>query len=419
MKQCILFTLFVCSLLVTNAQTENPRGLYRLQNFTYDSKSDVVTPWFKQYKYCADNGTLQIVVDVDELDKGGTTSFSMYTNDVGAFNYTGNVPNGEDGLGRRIYDSNKKKFTLSWYNSSLNNTNFPLNEFTHEHYSSTKGVSKNISKAFDMLKNNLGKQKDKYHGVWRRRGATFTSDITGKDYTYNTSDSYKIYSDNCCLILNWVKGSFANMSAECELVKYESVSDKVIFENNNSQIVTWLGDDCFSIVYVDKDLSVESEIWDRCGLPEYFQSVFETQVPRNVVPTRNTNHVDITEYQEVIIGTWEVFSYTHPYDSINSTSLTFEKDGSCHGIVKEYNGEGFTEYEYNDKYSVDGSSLTFEKCSFAEFLSRPEVRNGKTEMKPKMNTVNCLLYKNELSDGGIKYTLYLNSPRGASFRLYR
>jgi hypothetical protein len=210
------------------------------------------------------------------------------------------------------------------------------------------------------------------------------------------------------------------------MVPYKSVSENIITENANSKIVTWLGDDSFSIVYLDEKLCVESEIWDRCGLPSFFQQVFETNVAQNIVPTHDNDRVDIETYPEEIIGTWATEYYdtstgneNDTTDNKNPVTITFNKDGSCYGVVREFNEEGVKEYVYNDKFSLNKTSLIFDKSSFTEFLARPEIRDGKTEIDPKMKRVKIHIFKYTSSDGNSTYTLLFDSPRGYNLRLFK
>lgn len=425
----IIATLSVIMLitLCANAQKENPRGLYRLQNLTYDSTPDVVTPEFMQYKYCADFASLQIVVSEDEYGKGGMTVFSMYNNDGKPLNYTGKELNGEDGKGVRIFDSNKSKFTLSWYNSDYeNHMYFPLNEFIHEHYSSKKGVSKNIKRAIEVFTNPIGKKTNKFIGVWRRRCFTSSYDITGNGYTYPGSEMYRIHTDKEMFLLYSVQNEGSYVYANCEMRPCTYYNDNATQEGSLTCLIKWIDDDCFSLTCIIDGKELQSEIWDRCGLPEGFQKIFGTNVPINKIEIPQKDNISITRNPELLLGTWtaeHVVVYCKSENNSDSISykasytITYEKDGTCHGTVSENINGNNTIYTFTDKYSLVWNTLTYEKCAFTEFIARPEIRDEHKEMELFTRTNFVYVFQNDSDDGEVSYSLYTDSQRGYSLKL--
>ena len=103
MKKSILASLLVFLALGAAAQTENPRGIYRLM--TLIGKSGEVNSPYHQYKVCTDSLTLMVVFQRDNV-------FSMSNNDRKVFNYTGDQPKSDDDKSILIYDSNAEHFTM-------------------------------------------------------------------------------------------------------------------------------------------------------------------------------------------------------------------------------------------------------------------------------------------------------------------
>lgn len=126
MKQTI-FTLLLATLWVgANAQTENPRGIYRLM--TLVGKNGEINSPYHQYKVCTDSLTLMVVF------RGGI--FSMNNNDHQIFNYTGSEPKSEDDKSILIYDSNAEHFTEKWWSDFRGHMIFPDNDWCVEKYQS-------------------------------------------------------------------------------------------------------------------------------------------------------------------------------------------------------------------------------------------------------------------------------------------
>ena len=85
MKKSI-FTLLLASLAMgVSAQTENPRGIYRMMTLT--GKAGEVKAPFEQYKVCTDSITLMVSFK--------NVFFSISNNDHKVFNYTGDQPKTE------------------------------------------------------------------------------------------------------------------------------------------------------------------------------------------------------------------------------------------------------------------------------------------------------------------------------------
>ena len=161
MKNLILSLLFGSLAVGATAQTENPRGIYRLM--TLVGKNGEVNSPFHQYKVCSDSLTLMIV-----FGRNGT--FSITNNDRMVFNYTGDQPKSEDDKSTLVYDSNAEHFTEKWWSDFTNHMIFPNNDWCVEKYQSGQYTEESRI-AFDAM---MGKAevdaKNPLTGTWRLIG---------------------------------------------------------------------------------------------------------------------------------------------------------------------------------------------------------------------------------------------------------
>ena len=126
--------------IMLNAQTENPRGIYRLM--TIVGKNGEVNAPFHQYKVCTDSLTLMVSFR--------DASFSISNNDRMVFNYTGPEPKSENDKSTLIYDSNADHFTLKWWSDYPSHMIFPYNDWCLEKYQSGQ-YTKESRIAFDAM----------------------------------------------------------------------------------------------------------------------------------------------------------------------------------------------------------------------------------------------------------------------------
>lgn len=126
MKRTIITSLLFALTLGATAQSENPRGIYRMMTLT-GKLGEVISP-FDQYKICTDSMTLMV--------SGQNNYFSMTDNDHDVFYYTGDVSKSEDDTSTRIYDSDAKHFTQKWWSRYPNHIHFPYNGWCIEKYES-------------------------------------------------------------------------------------------------------------------------------------------------------------------------------------------------------------------------------------------------------------------------------------------
>ena len=86
--------LFATMALWATAQTENPRGIYKMMTLT-GKLGEVKSP-FDQYKICTDSITLMVNVQ--------NAFFNISNTDKHILNYTGDQPKYENDKGTLIYD---------------------------------------------------------------------------------------------------------------------------------------------------------------------------------------------------------------------------------------------------------------------------------------------------------------------------
>lgn len=287
MKKNLLLLAALCGFgcMTVHAQTENPRGLYRLQTFTYGNTTDIVIPSFQQYYYCTDTGHMFMAAQESPVKNNGYIwLFNISNNDHGVrpLNYTGKVPVGDDGLGIEVYDSNKKKFTLRWYNKDFpNNMWFPYHAFTNEHYTK-KDIAPQMKRVMEILTHPVGKPVNKLIGVWRRRGMLPSEDLTGNSGIYSATDMYRIHTEKEMMLLYEVHDNNGAIYADGELRECTYYGETATKEGPFDCIIKWLTDDCFSLSCIINEKTIQCEMWDRCGLPESFQQILGTNVPINI-----------------------------------------------------------------------------------------------------------------------------------------
>lgn len=161
MKKTLTTILLALASLAVQAQTENPRGIYRLM--TLVGKNGEVNSPFHQYKICTDSLTLMVVF-------GRNNAFSMNNNDHQVFNYTGDQPKSDDDKSILIYDSNAEHFSEKWWSDFRGHMIFPENDWCVEKYKSGEYTAESRA-CFDAM---TGKAevdaKNPLTGTWRMIG---------------------------------------------------------------------------------------------------------------------------------------------------------------------------------------------------------------------------------------------------------
>jgi len=135
-NKTILTILLAALTMGAAAQTENPRGIYKMTLLT--GKVGEVKAPFEQYKICTDSVTLMV-------SESGNV-FNISNNDQKVFNYTGDQPKSENDKSSLIYDSNAQHFKVKWWSTYKTHLHFPYNDWCIEQYES--GQYTEMSKIF-------------------------------------------------------------------------------------------------------------------------------------------------------------------------------------------------------------------------------------------------------------------------------
>ena len=107
------------------AQTENPRGVYKLMAQT-DKNGNLSRDTYDGYKICTDSITLMFTV------QGCIYYLSNMDDEI--FNYTGEEPDAHNATAMRIFDSDAEHFTLKWWNNKSSSLFFPYKDWCTEYY---------------------------------------------------------------------------------------------------------------------------------------------------------------------------------------------------------------------------------------------------------------------------------------------
>jgi len=157
MKQSIITLLLATLTMGVTAQTENPRGIYKMMTLT--GKVGEVNAPYEQYKVCTDSCTLMVSFN--------GVFFSISDNDHKVFNYTGDQPKTESDKSTLIYDSNAQHFTMKWWSQYTSHLHFPNNDWCIEKYESEQ-YSEMARIAFDALTGKAeADPRNPLTGTWR------------------------------------------------------------------------------------------------------------------------------------------------------------------------------------------------------------------------------------------------------------
>lgn len=159
-KRTLVAISFVLTTAIGQAQTENPRGIYKMMTLT-GKQGEIKAP-FDQYKICTDSVTLMLLMR--------DMAFSIGDNDHKVFDYTGEQPKDENDKRTLIYDSGADGFTLKWWSTNKGHLYYPDNGWCIEKYWANQ-YSRGAQMAFDALTAvpTLDKENPLL-GIWRILG---------------------------------------------------------------------------------------------------------------------------------------------------------------------------------------------------------------------------------------------------------
>lgn len=153
----MLVAAVFASLQSLSAQTENPRGIYRMVKLV-GNLGEIDAP-FEQYKICSDSITLTISVMGSQ--------FRIFDNDHQVFNHTGSLPpEGDAGKNLKlVYDSDSTHFSMKWWSDFAHHLYFPHNDWCIEKYESS-GFSETGSIVADALTGKTAASANPLYGTW-------------------------------------------------------------------------------------------------------------------------------------------------------------------------------------------------------------------------------------------------------------
>lgn len=242
MKKAIILMMAVTFLslpVVLSAQTQNPRGIYKMTTLT-GKQGEIPAP-FDQYKICSDSITLTLIVQ--------DAAFQIRDTDHSALNYTGSQPKDDNDKNTLVYDSDSNGFKLKWWNAGIGHPYFTDNSWCIEKYETNKysETAQLLLDAFTVApsvsKENL------FLGTWRVLGELDELNNAKKALPtlhekYRKSkylNSFFVFTQNSFIIL--LHGSNGGINP----VKYAPNSKKSykwLMEVLNAK---WIGKDCVAI----------------------------------------------------------------------------------------------------------------------------------------------------------------------------
>ena len=241
------------------AQTENPRGVYKLTGILGKYGRTIKEP-FDQYKICTDSVTLMFSVVGDW--------FRIGKNDSQVFNYTGEEPDAHDATATRIFDSNAEHFTLKWWSTYSDHVYFPKNDWCTE-YSESGKYSEFAKKALDALMSSpAADPKNPLIGAWRLIGMMDELRNTKQEMKRirekPIDGSYTIFTPSYIVAIARNSGSI-----------YPSpnpYNKKVFKVGQNENKITWLSKDLIA-VEIHQGYHTDYEILERMPTGTVFDKI--------------------------------------------------------------------------------------------------------------------------------------------------
>jgi hypothetical protein len=237
------------------AQTENPRGVYKLMAQT-DKNGNLSRNTYDGYKICTDSITLMFTV------QGCIYYLSNMDDEI--FNYTGEEPDAHNATAIRIFNSNAEHFTQKWWSTYANHLIFPHNDWCTEYYESGK-YSENAKVILDALMSPAASDsKMSIIGTWRIVGMMDElRDVKkqlGKlhENSPQRNNGYLLLTPNNAIMFSGGRGSIDPVAYEMKGKKIKIGSGQRVQE----QSITWLGKDYFAME-VHIDYRTDYQIWER------------------------------------------------------------------------------------------------------------------------------------------------------------
>ena len=270
-------TMFV-SIIGADAQTDNPRGIYKLVGINGKDGRYIKEP-FDQYKICTDKVTLMMSIN--------NKLYRIVNNDRKVFNYTGSEPSSPDDKSTLIYDSDSRGFKLKWWSVNSNHLIFPSNDWCIETYQSgiySKDGKVIVGALTDKSANVQGKV---LKGRWRMLGLMDELNDVKKE-TRRMKEEYaksKYYNRNFVVFgdkymfetLNHGQGYYE----EIEYIGnkgYRIIRDRFRDEENVIRNVKWISKDMIAVEIQDDyrtDYQILEKVKDETAIIEQILKFWE------------------------------------------------------------------------------------------------------------------------------------------------
>jgi len=243
-----------CHIPLSDNLAKNVQGTYKLTNIGREDGSVIDSP-FDQYLLCLDNYSLFLFLNKPTY-KQDIIDFTIERK------YPAEVLDAEPVLESKknewfaiaplpkVYDINKKGFTLKWFNNYRNYGGGPYGSWITETWKRNE-----LSKAADIMMSTLKTKESKknpFLGVWRHKWSNFYK-IYGKDY------SIILYGPAGGWTLKRFKGS---MSGNVRSVEY--IDKNLTKEGGGPCLIEWIDNDNFKLNYRSGITNkISEEEWER------------------------------------------------------------------------------------------------------------------------------------------------------------
>ena len=280
MKKIIIIALLSLAAFAANAQTKNPRGLYRLSEIVHQDGKHLEAD-FKQYKFCLDKYSL--TVGSSSMNNYGDHAFDLGISnpDGKPLQITGELSKTENKSIQVFYTSDST-LTLRWFNdrSAFNEHLFPYQTNIDEQYELVNDSTDKMLRAMNLLQMNFGNKKHRLQGVWKLRGKQQTNTATSQYWIErNQQDIYCMFGSHEAVTV-FANANFPRANLNCQYTPCTYLSDFAFDFDGRTNIVNWFDGETISLTTIDSEGHPFVTVWDRCGLPQNIQEVFGTDIPQ-------------------------------------------------------------------------------------------------------------------------------------------
>ena len=294
-RQITVIIAFAAFSLSGLAQTENPRGIYKLKSII--TKGIERQHGLDQYKVCTDSVAIGFRLEDVPLGGDGYFNSRVMQHLINSWseephNYTGESHPDETDKSVLVYDSDDKHFTLKWWvDSEVSDTlNFPY--FSHVWCTETYEAgqfSENGELFFDAIMKPQPSDKDlPLIGAWKNLGVLPPDKLNEDEIerlrkAYPSSPMYNqafyIFTPSHWFYTTVILGRLGGAFNKASYIGTDALRDGIAA---NPLIFTWMSKDCAAMELNAKDSIVGYCILDRVtdDVP-VFNRIAYSRVPRN------------------------------------------------------------------------------------------------------------------------------------------